>query len=262
MTAKTAPIRFENPDTVSAGSFRFPAGRIALRPAQVGPYLAALNPGESDLNRLNRQQLFWQAWLKAIGPTPAENVIPGETKSGIGLFVRTLATGPVRAEPLAVSPDGEPPTSGGQLFKPLAGQVRKDVAEMVPYPTAPKPGSRVAVRLLNGADSEPIPQDIIQKLVLGGATIVVVGNDRRFGRAQTVIQYRDPSARGQATLMRMGLGGRGRISLNLRGSDAVDVTIVLGRDVLPARRTSSASTRPPAKSSSATTSSRIQGAGG
>ena len=67
---------------------RFPAGPIALQPAQVGPYLAALNPGENELNRLNRNQLFWQAWLKQIAASTAADVIPGETGSGIGLFVR------------------------------------------------------------------------------------------------------------------------------------------------------------------------------
>jgi hypothetical protein len=263
LTAKSAPVRFDNPDTVSAGAFRFPAGRVALLPRQVGPYLSAINAGESDLNRLNRQQLFWQAWLKAIGPSPREDVIPGETKSGIGFFVRTLAAGPVRAEPLPVNPNGVPLFTGGQLFRPLKGQIRKDIAEMVPYPTAPKPGTRVAVRLLNGADPDPIPRSIVQRLVSGGATIDVVGNDSRFDRAKTVIQYRDPSARSRAMRMRIALGGRGRLVLNVRGSDAVDVTIVLGRDLLRPGRTSSGSVRPPTvKANSNTTTTRSRGAGG
>lgn len=262
LTAKAAPIRFNNPDTVSTGSFRFPAGPIALRAAEVGPYLSALNRDESDLNRMNRHQLFWQAWLKAVGPSPAPDALPGETTSGIGFFVRTLARGPVRAEPLPVKPQGIPLFLGDQTFVPVVDQIRKDVAQMVPYPTAPGPGGRVLVRLLNGANGDPIPQSIVRRLVLSGAAITVVGNDRRFGRRETLIQYRDPSARNRAELMRLGLGVHGRLRLDPQGSDAVDVTIVLGRDALDGRQRPGAPRPPTSRSRSITTITGSQGSGG
>lgn len=262
LTAKAAPIRFNNPDALSSGPRRFPAGPIALRPTDVGPYLTALNRDESDLNRLNRHQLFWQAWLRAIGPSPAPDALPGETNSGIGFFVRTLARGPVRSEPLPVNPQGIPLYLGDQTFVPIVGQIRKDIAEMVPYPTAPSPGARVLVRLLNGTDGDPIPQSIVRALVLNGAAITVVGNDRRFGRRETLLQYRDPTVQNRARLMRIGLGGHGKLRLDLQGPDAVDVTIVLGRDVLGSRRAPGASRPPTSAAGSVTTITESQGSGG
>jgi len=263
LTAKSAPIRFTNPDTVVSGSLRFPAGPIALRPNEVGPYLAAkVDRNESDLNRLNRHQLFWQAWLKSIGPSPSAGAVPGEMRSGIGFFVRTLAAGPVRSEPLPVKAQGTPLYQGGQVFFPLVGQVRKDLTAMVPYPTAPSPGARVSVRLLNGADGDPIPSTIVQKLVLEGAAVTVVGNDRRFNRRETVIQYRDPAEQERAKRMRVALGGHGKVRFSPQGSDAVDVTIVLGRDLLAAGRPSSGARPPTSKPGSATTATRGQGSGG
>ena len=63
--------------------------------------------------------------------------------------------------------------------------------------------------------------------------------------------------------MQYALGGRGRIVLNVQGSDAVDVTIVLGRDLLPSGGTTSKQTLIADHASrSSTTTSRSQSPGG
>ena len=75
---------------------------------------------------------------------------------------------------------------------------------------------------------------MLNDLVQHGATIPTIGNDLRFGRKVTVIEYRDPSLRAQAVFMRAGLGGRGKLRLNPRTSDTADVSVILGADVVSA----------------------------
>ena len=263
LTANSAPIEFDNPDALTSGSSRFPAGRISLGSGQVGPYLTALNRGESELNRLNRNQLFWQAWLKKIAASRASNVIPGETRSGIGFYVHTMSDGPVRLEPMPVKPGVSKALYGGTLFEPIGDMLRRDVAAMVPFPTAPMAGARIGIRLLNGADGKVIPQSVVQLLVRSGAAIAIVGNDRHFGRAETVIQYRDPAGRNEGLLLQHALGGRVKVARNLQAPDDVDLTIILGRDLLP---TSRKPTRDPTSPTTArgltTTTTRSRPTGG
>ncbi len=263
LVANTAPIQLDNPDALTSGTARFPAGRISLKAVEVGPYLTALNTGESELNRLNRNQLFWQAWLKKIAASTASNAVPGETRSGIGFYVQTLSRGPVRLEPMPVKEGASKALGGGTLFEPIVDVLSKDVAAMVPYPTAPAPGTRISVRLLNGADGGVIPQSVVQLVVRSGAAIALVGNDHRFGRAETVIQYRDPAGRNQAKLMQHALGGGARVVRNMQASDDVDLTIVLGRDLLPAgRKTTQDPISPTSARGVITTTTRSRPAGG
>jgi len=234
LTAKVAPIRVRNPDRISASGVRFPAGPLALEPKQVGPYLAALNPGESELNRLERQQAFWRSWLEAVARSTDPDVVPGETASGIGRYIRTLARGPVRLEAMAVQPDAKTPDR--TLIVPDLPLVRQTVADMVPFPVSPTPGARVTMRVLNGVDGGTIPAALVHKLVAGGASVTAIGNGRRFGQKTTVYEFREAAQRAGALLIMAALGGRGRLRQDPEASDAADVTIILGADLLePAR---------------------------
>lgn len=230
LIAPVAPLSFDNPDTVRAGRTQFPAGRVALRADQVADYLQATSPGESELNRLNRHELFWQAWLAAIGASSDPGVVPGEAESGLGLFVRTLARGPVTIEPLPLRSEARPSPTGPLMSDPQA--LRATVARMVPFPAPPTPNARVTVRLLNGVDGRPLPETIGHQLVQGGGSIFWIGNDRRTCATTTVIEYRDPAQRHAAEEMRAALGGHGTLRKNPRASDAVDVSVIVGSDVL------------------------------
>ena len=62
---------------------------------QVGPYLAAVDEGESpQLARCIRQRAFYRAWMDAVAASSDPAAVPGELESGIGRFVRGLAGGP------------------------------------------------------------------------------------------------------------------------------------------------------------------------
>jgi hypothetical protein len=239
LVGPTAPLRFENPDDLrgedaNGERIRFEGGPIELPADQVGQYLALRPEGESDLNRMIRHQLVWQAWLGAVAaaPDPAA-AVPGEGGSGLGHFIRRLAAGPVVYETLPVSEVTA--ADGSTAFQPATGELPDLVARLVPLPTAASPGSRVRVRILDGAQNPAAVQDVIRTLVPAAAQIVVVGNADRFTYAATEVRY-DPQA-GEAALRlnhflneALGVGEPRAMSF---GTDAFDVTVVIGRDLAP-----------------------------
>lgn len=223
-----APIEIDNPDDVESDGVTFPSGPISLEPDEVGPYLAARNDGESDVNRLNRHQLFWRAWIDAIaaGADP-----PGrpDARSGLGRFVRTIAAGTAE---LAILPVRQREGDGRDLeYRPDFDAVRGLVAEAVPFPTSPEPGARYLARVLNGVEGAPLPRQITGNLVANRAQIASVGNARDLGRDTTVIEYYDPAREADAETARAALGA-GRVELRRGATDSVDLNIIVGRDVL------------------------------
>jgi hypothetical protein len=228
-----APLLLSNPETVRSGDKQFAAGPLELTAADVGPYLEArASEGESDLTRLNRQSLLWEAWLAKIKATGSEDAIPGEVKTGIGRYVATLANGEVLYETLAVSPLGpEPPRPLG--YFPASKAVINQVTVAVPFPFSAGPGERFPVRVLNGVKGEIVPTSVTDPLVANMAQIDVIGNARKFGQETTVIEYYDPANRTYAETARNALGG-GEIKLREGVSEPYTLTITVGSDVMHA----------------------------
>jgi hypothetical protein len=226
-----APITINNPDAFSSGGNTFAAGQIELGAAQVPAYLTGRRSGESDLERLNRQSQFWTGWLSAVGASSSPDVVPGESSTGLGHFVRTLAAGPVTYETLPVSIDTDPLPDGLQLFHSDDGNARKLLTLAVPYPVG-SGDQRATVRLLNGANGNSVPVGIVQAIVLGGGQISEMGNSRRFGAATTEIHYTDPSQKAAADRLNFALGRKAKVVLDDTGEDTVALTIVLGSDLV------------------------------
>ncbi|MEQ1785473.1 MAG: LytR C-terminal domain-containing protein [Acidimicrobiales bacterium] len=223
LVAPVAPLTLDNPDAVGA----FAAGPIALAADQVGPYLAARVEGESDLARLFRQQLFFEAWASAVAASTDPAAVPGEVESGIGRFVRGLAAGP---REIATVPVVETVTPEGTAIDIDRDAANELVSRLIPFPTASRPGGRVRVRLLDGTGD---PQHVLTTAPLlapAGAQIVVVGNADRFDYGASEIRYHDPTRKAAAEALREALGA-GQVVDDPRQTDAFDVTIVLGPDV-------------------------------
>jgi hypothetical protein len=223
LVAPVAPLTIENPDAVG----EFPAGTLSLTADQVGPYLAARNEGESDMARLYRQQLFFEAWASAVAASSDPAAVPGEVDTGIGRFVRGLASGPRRVATLPVveTPDGDTVRTE---VDPEA--VRELIAELVPFPTASRPGGRVRVRMLDGTGDPDHVMTTAPLVVPADSEIVVVGNADAFDYRTTEIRYHHPTFKAAAEALRDALGA-GKIVDDPRQTDAFDVTIVLGPDV-------------------------------
>ncbi len=137
--APAAPLTIDNPDRLvqvdSAGRTKvvFAAGSLTLQAADVAQYLSLQNPGESDLNRLARHQLVWQAWLAAVKASSNPNVVPGEIGAGLGRYVRGLAKGNVRMATLPVTAKPDPNT-GRRRWCPTRRWSRTSSARSCPFP--------------------------------------------------------------------------------------------------------------------------------
>ena len=145
--APAAPLTINNPDRLvevdASGKAKvaFAAGPLTLPAADVPRYLSLHNPQESDLNRLARHQLVWQAWLAAVKASSNPNVVPGETTSGLGRYVRGLAKGNVQFSTLPATAQSD--SSGAETFVPDANRVAALMTSFVPLPTPASPGDRV-----------------------------------------------------------------------------------------------------------------------
>lgn len=223
LVGPVAPLRFDNPDVVGP----FAAGSLSVAAPEVGAYLSARNDGESDLARLYRQQLLFDAWLEAVGASTDPGAVPGEGDAGLGRFVRGLAAGP---HTVATLPVVESPTLDGTRIDVDTDAAATLMTTLVPFPTSSHPGARPRVRVLDGAG---MPRHVLETaplVVAAGAEIVVIGNADRFTYDTTEIRYHDAVQRTGAEAIRASLGA-GRVVADPRPTDAFDVTIVLGPDV-------------------------------
>lgn len=244
LVAPVSPIPFDNPEPLDLPTGSIPSGPGSLAADQVGPFLAARRDGETESAALYRQEVLWRAWLAAVASSTRADAVPGEASTGIGLFARTLAAGEVTFDDLPGEFDT--PTDGGlPRFEPDAGAVSDLVVDAVPAPDSPYPGARATVRLLNGVGAGDIPADVIRSVSSLNGSVTVVGNGPSFDTDETTIVYSDPARKDYALLLKAKLGATGEVRLDRTASDAVDVTVVLGRDVLgdgPQTRASSSTT--------------------
>jgi hypothetical protein len=221
----------------------WPAGPVELGADDVGPFLSALGEGETELDRLDRQQAFWNAWLPLVGDEGA-GALPGEVGTGIGRFVLGVARGEGGAAALPVVPvlrvaggDGDAGGGPGPVrFQADDARLGELVSRTVPYPVGPRPGDRIRVRLLNGTDDRSVTTLAARTLVAGGAQISIVGNASSFDVTDTTVVYAgDERARAAESLSDV-LGG-GRVEEASSGQDGqvssddeIDVTVILGDD--------------------------------
>lgn len=238
-----APIVVDVPDALilqtldGSSVVSYQSGQVALEPEQVGEYLAWLNPGERQINRLARQEAFFEAWLGQISRSDDLAAVPGEVETGLGRFVRGVASGPAITKVLPVTP-----LVGDfdlvQVTDPDA--VSDVVSETVPLPVSPFPGARPVVKLLDGVGDQPRTLAAIDDLVLGGAQISVLGNNEAFGVSETDVRYHIPEAESAAEALAESLGvGQVRFSPTTTEGETVviEVTVVIGSDYQPDQAT-------------------------
>lgn len=237
LVAPVAPITVENPVAIEvpgpdgAPEVRFPAGELELSAQMVGPYLAARNPGESDLNRMERHRVFWEAWIDSVRAAGADGGIAGEQDSGLGRYLRTFADGeaglvPVQASTFTV------PGADGDLYLADAEVLAGQIAAMVPFPTSPSPGARPAVEVLDGTgtpDASLLAAEMLARDA--GAEIRMIGNGPNFDYTETHIIYYDPAGQPAAEAVREALGA-GRIELLPNPDEVATVTVILGDDAI------------------------------
>ena len=206
----------------------YPAGNVIVTPSDVSAFLGWVNPGEHPIDRSARFEAFWQAWLARITASDDPNIIPGERDSGIGRFLRGIAT----ANPLIEVPLGTPVTlesdvPGTQID--ILG-LRQFVAEMIPFPLPASPGDRPTVKLLDGVGGLDLAGDYTPPIVRNRGRVITIGNvTPEFGVEQTSVVYHDRQWEAEALAIAEALGAT---EINFANVDDVvfDVTVIIGED--------------------------------
>jgi len=223
LVGPVAPLPITNPDDLDG----FETGDIALSADQVGPWLRAARPDESELGRLYRQQLLWESWIAAVAASDDPAAVPGELDSGLGRFVRGLAAGrtTVASLPVTEIDDG----AGATTYRVDRDALSRSITELIPFPTGTAVAPRTRVRLLDGTGDPDHVGRVASEVVASTSTIVVVGNADSFDYETTEIRYHQENQRQAAERLREALGA-GKVVEDVRPMDAFDVTIVLGTD--------------------------------
>jgi hypothetical protein len=222
------PVTVQNEDAVGD----WPAGEVELAAADVGPFLSARGDGEEDLARVDRQEAFWDAWLPLVRDA-GEGALPGEIDTGIGRFVRAVASGGGEAAALPVGREDGP---NGAQYRTDGLRVGAFVSGAIPYPVSPAPGQRVRVRLLNGTDDPQLTERAARALVADGAEVAIVGNAATFDEPETRLVYADPAFDDRVTWLSalLGFGRAERVGGGQDGEiaadEGIDVTVILGQD--------------------------------
>jgi hypothetical protein len=238
LVAPVAPITVDNPDRItevaSNGKTKtvFAAGQLQLQPDEVGTYFEVRSPSESELGRLARQQLLWDAWLAAVrsAPDPAA-AVPGETGSGIGRYLQAFDTGTFAIFQLPIVPSTAVDAAGTdkEAFTIDGPASARLIATIAPYPTGGPDGGRVRVRILDGVRQPGLTLLVAPLLVPEGAEIAIAGNADRFTYDTTQIVYYDEAFKDAADRFRQALGA-GQVVQSSVLNDSNDVTVVVGRD--------------------------------
>jgi hypothetical protein len=232
-----APLTIDNPDALDVKDGKgqkvasFPTGKLSLSAADAVTYLEVRDPKLSDSARLVRQIILWKAWLAAVAASKDANAVPGETNTGLGRYVRTIAPLQQRMTSLPTTPRK---LGSGEVFDPQKDAIKAGVSVMVPYPTSSVPGARLKVRLLNGAvdpaDSDELIAKVAALLVPENAEIDTIGNADSFDKETTQIIAHLPETHIAASFLRDSLKF-GEVVDAAVPSDAQDVTVIIGRDL-------------------------------
>ncbi|KAA0235986.1 MAG: hypothetical protein JJLCMIEE_00637 [Acidimicrobiales bacterium] len=238
LVAPVAPLTIENPDDLYAeapdGSeeLLFEAGELSLDEAGVARFLATQNGDETSFNRITRSEEVWQAWLDAIRQSDDPDVVPGETDSGIGSFLRALGAGETVMQQLPLEKVTIPNAQGDSdiaYFRPQTQQVALLMPSIVPFPSSAYPGQRLKTRILNGTSVDGAELKFTDEAVLAGAEITALGNADRFDHEVTQVIYHDSTLADRAQLIAGQFGVEA--SLSDETNDASDITVILGSDI-------------------------------
>lgn len=229
LVAPVSPLRIDNPDAVDLGfGITIPSGETELPAELVGQYLQARLPNESDIARLVRHEVVWSAWLDQVAEAGRDDAVPGETSAGIGRFVRALAAGPHTVQTLPVEQSEEV----SNLYEADESAISALITDAVASPTPAIPGSRFTVRLLNGVSADAIPSEVVRDIVRRGGAVTILGNGPEFDTDETTVVFANDAMEDVAEVVATTLGATGDVRLDREAPDTVDLTIVLGRDIL------------------------------
>ena len=227
-------LHVENPVAVTSGASQtFPSGPLDLTPERVPGYLAASSPGSTELDRLMREQLVWQAWIAASGKSRGKTAAPSTSSTTAGALLTHYLTGIAAGQAIYAIAPVKPaePIGDTTTYAEDTNLLRLTLTNAVPYPVGSIPGDRLTVRVLNGTGPKAIPQSIMQRLVFGGGQIDILGNASTYGANVTTLTYWDRASAKKARALAKSLGDV-KVVYSPNADQTTDVTVVIGQDLI------------------------------
>ena len=217
----------------------FEAGRHELSAADAARIYSFRNPGEADVNRVERQRLLWESWLGVIGRADDLDSVTQSFPGGLWPYVRSLGGETSVVEVVPMSPVAVDPKS--PPFYVLGDEgwswLSERALELVPWPHQPKSFWRPRVQLLDGIGDasarEFLLADAAVEVIRAGGVVTVMGNVDEFGVETTQFAYHRPELLSDelTNLMALELGVQMTyVELGESVPEVVDITVTVGRD--------------------------------
>ncbi len=225
----------------------FDSGDQPMNGKRATEYLAFKGPDETELSRLARAQQVWEAIFVRSNGAKAKDLrrqvaLLGSAVGGdasaedLGRVLAVIAGAPPQARGYDVVPVGPVGSAGGEEALRLNQEELEALVgrQLLGSLTAPPEEVRARVQLLNGNGIPEAGVLVAQRLVPAGFRIVDTGNAVSFNFPKTkIIVYADePAIRELAERIRM-LLKVGEIEIGRRPQTAVDITVVIGKDLQP-----------------------------
>ncbi|MGI8683935.1 MAG: LCP family protein [Acidimicrobiales bacterium] len=218
------PERVEQLDPSGRVQVLYEAGPVTVQPADAGRFLAAKGRS-TDLARLARHQKFLEAWIAALRDRP--DAAPTQPPALAKAF-DALVAGSVRTRVLPVEAFGTG-AAEGELYRVREAELAEMVATAFPSAAA---SDRPRVQILNGTGAVGLAEAVRNKLG-AGFSVGLTGNADTFDHATTEVVYYDRAKQAMAKRVRDALGV-GTLVFSRNPLDVVDVTVVVGKDFVPA----------------------------
>ena len=226
---------------------RFEPGAQFLDGPRLVEFWGFRERGESELDSFPRQQKVWgQLFLAASDSAVVEALVadgaPQLETSADGDFLRGMLTrlaeaaqgGTLDYALVPVTPFGAGDDTGGVTYRADPEGIKR-LAEGPLAPSVPGNGGAEAVRIqvLNGVGTPGIGQEVDRRLEGAGYRIVLTDNARSFDFTETrILVYREDEASLEAAEQVRRRLGVGTIQVSRQPQSVVDLTIVVGSDLL------------------------------
>ncbi len=188
------------------------------------------NPGEFDVNRVERQLDLWKSWIARIATAPDVRDAALGFDVGMSPYMRAFATGTVDIENVpTVAVNAE---SGALPLYELGDEgsswISAKAVEMVPLPISTGATHRPSVRLLDGTGNPDNRVSLRDELVVDGEVIAIIGNADAFDVQTTTVSYHVADFMSEAVRVADSIG------VNLEFDEQIDrpydLTVTVGLD--------------------------------
>lgn len=227
----------EEPDGTRAPLF--PLGEQRMDGAAAATYLTYRADDGSEVERFVRVQKVWDG-IFAHGADAVARALDvafgGADANALRAPMRAFAAAAPAARAYQVLPvEAAGATGEDETYRVVAARVaevvRRDLAGSVPRGV--DPGARPRVEIRNGNGEPQSGARVAGLLIPAGFKLEVTGNAGRFDHERTrIVVYREDEAALALARKVRELLGVGKIEIGTRGQTVVDLTVVVGKDLI------------------------------